>query len=398
MIVSNPIPVVRQYAFGRTVKSSISGEVAAAMTKARLSSKDLRHVFDFVHELYAPRDSDAFSAHLVSTLSRLVRADVHSYNEVNVGQHHVIYKIAPNDFVQIPNANEILVRHFDQHHYVQHVAATGDGSPRTFCDFVSLRQFKRTDLYQEFYGPMRLPFSLFTDLRDHDPAGTKITIGIHRGGRDFSIRDRNILTLLRPHIYQAMANAQLITRLEANRAALECVTAQASMGALTLTPRNTILWSTPQAATFLKQLPGWSAEYPDQLPAVLLNWIRSVDRGFNFPNELQTPCTPLELACGSSSVCLRLLRKDACRIIVLEEIARAFNPNQLASLGLSKRESEVLSWIAFGKTNEEIALILGARPATIKKHLERIYVKLGVGNRTAAAALAIELARTRQAD
>ena len=52
--------------------------------------------------------------------------------------------------------------------------------------------------------------------------------------------------------------------------------------------------------------------------------------------------------------------------------------------GLTARQREVLGWVAAGKTNRDIAAILGARPRTIEKHLERIYEKLGVENRTAA--------------
>lgn len=52
---------------------------------------------------------------------------------------------------------------------------------------------------------------------------------------------------------------------------------------------------------------------------------------------------------------------------------------------LTRRESEVLFWLGEGKSNREIAEILGVAPATVGKHLERIYPKLGVENRTAAA-------------
>ena len=52
---------------------------------------------------------------------------------------------------------------------------------------------------------------------------------------------------------------------------------------------------------------------------------------------------------------------------------------------LTRRESEVLYWVSMGKTNGEVGEIIGARPLTVKKHLEHIYDKLGVPNRTAAA-------------
>jgi len=60
-----------------------------------------------------------------------------------------------------------------------------------------------------------------------------------------------------------------------------------------------------------------------------------------------------------------------------------------AAFGLTAREAEVLYWVVKGKINRDIADILGASPGTVKKHLERIHMKMGVETRTAAAAMAI---------
>lgn len=54
-------------------------------------------------------------------------------------------------------------------------------------------------------------------------------------------------------------------------------------------------------------------------------------------------------------------------------------------LGLTRREAEVLTWVARGKSNAEIAAALFIAPGTVKKHLEHIYAKLGVRTRTEAA-------------
>ena len=56
----------------------------------------------------------------------------------------------------------------------------------------------------------------------------------------------------------------------------------------------------------------------------------------------------------------------------------------LEERGLTPREVEVLEWVARGKTNNEIGLILEISPRTASKHLEHIYTKLGVESRTAA--------------
>lgn len=76
-------------------------------------------------------------------------------------------------------------------------------------------------------------------------------------------------------------------------------------------------------------------------------------------------------------------------LLRLAPSSRTVSSDELrAELGLTGRESEVLSWISKGKTNRDIAQILGLSPRTIDKHLEQIYAKLGVENRTAAASIA----------
>ena len=60
---------------------------------------------------------------------------------------------------------------------------------------------------------------------------------------------------------------------------------------------------------------------------------------------------------------------------------------------LTLREAEVLYWVVKGKTNRDIGDILGTSPATVKKHLEHVFVKLGVETRTAAANLAMSRVR-----
>lgn len=67
---------------------------------------------------------------------------------------------------------------------------------------------------------------------------------------------------------------------------------------------------------------------------------------------------------------------DACMPSRVE-LARIFK--------LTQREAEVLLWVAQGKTNRDIGQILGTSPRTVNKHLEHVYVKLGVETRTAAA-------------
>lgn len=119
--------------------------------------------------------------------------------------------------------------------------------------------------------------------------------------------------------------------------------------------------------------------------------------GWSEPQDLRTgmnlgaddylvkPLAPEELI---AAVRARLRRAEAAP-------ARAASrpepePALLMALGLTPREAEVLFWLAGGKTNDEIATILGIGLTTVKKHLESTYAKLGVENRTSAAAMALE--------
>ena len=58
---------------------------------------------------------------------------------------------------------------------------------------------------------------------------------------------------------------------------------------------------------------------------------------------------------------------------------------------LTAREREVLQWLSCGKTDRDIACILGISPRTVHKHLQRVYEKLGVETRTAAVVRALGL-------
>jgi DNA-binding NarL/FixJ family response regulator len=72
------------------------------------------------------------------------------------------------------------------------------------------------------------------------------------------------------------------------------------------------------------------------------------------------------------------------------------SPLPLKSLGLTDREAEVLLWVAQGKSNGDIAVILGMAEKTVKKHMSNIFVKLGVEGRNAATVQALECLATQK--
>ncbi len=87
-----------------------------------------------------------------------------------------------------------------------------------------------------------------------------------------------------------------------------------------------------------------------------------------------------------------VLARAASHIRNARLLAQVTSAGYVASIEqyqLTPRETDVLAWVAKGKTNRDIGEILGMSPRTVNKHLEHIYVKLGVETRSAAAALAV---------
>jgi DNA-binding CsgD family transcriptional regulator len=89
---------------------------------------------------------------------------------------------------------------------------------------------------------------------------------------------------------------------------------------------------------------------------------------------------------------IRLVPDAPNDLLILEEERTKVDYAALLRLGLTPREAEVLHWVGEGKTNPEIGTILRTRPRTVAKHLEKIFAKLGVETRGAAAARVRSLA------
>lgn len=146
--------------------------------------------------------------------------------------------------------------------------------------------------------------------------------------------------------------------------------------------RGGILFSTRQANILLHAFfPGNPVA---SLPDVVFRWLTSSDGQkplvicASAKGDLQ-----IDQLASSDSRTLALLR--------LEQRNSSWGPKALRTLGLTPREAEVLYWITEGKTNPEISTILDTTLHTIKKHNNRLFAKLGVETRMAAARLAMSV-------
>ncbi len=151
------------------------------------------------------------------------------------------------------------------------------------------------------------------------------------------------------------------------------------------------VWQTPLARQWLRTY----FDAPDgQLPGEVLHWLQAqVLRVHSGSTEPQT----LVFERGGRQLVLTLQQQtgDEDWLVVMREVSDAAVVQALVgTFRLTLREAEVLYWVAKGKTNRDIGDILGSSPATVKKHLEHVFAKLGVETRNAAASVATSKVRS----
>ncbi len=150
----------------------------------------------------------------------------------------------------------------------------------------------------------------------------------------------------------------------------------AGFGVLLVDARGRVAWRSPQAALWLKSMDEVAA--PGRLPQAM-------------DAALLDDSAPVVLSSGGIQLSVRNMGRVGIgeTMLLLEQLsANASAPSRLTNAALTPRETEVLSWLAKGKTNRDIGDILGMSHRTVNKHLEHIFEKLGVETRAAAAALA----------
>lgn len=189
--------------------------------------------------------------------------------------------------------------------------------------------------------------------------------GFDAGGVDYVVKPVRVQEVV-ARLHTHTRNARIA------RLAREAVDV-AGMATLVVDTQGRIAWRSPQAGDWLARL-GAEAT-PGLLPPSL--------------GPALQPGAVVQVLAGTLRLSVRNLGSaNLGETLLLLAQQRGTPTDRLAEAALTPRETEVLSWLAKGKTNRDIAEILGMSPRTVNKHLEHIFEKLGVETRAAAAALA----------
>lgn len=243
-----------------------------------------------------------------------------------------------------------------------------------------------------------IPIVFMTGLSDTE----HLEAALAAGGVDYvtkPVKPREVMARMGVHINTARKVRKGAVEHNQARNALD------AFGYATITVRETdgrLMWQTPLARELLQRYCDTQAPVT---PEVLLQWLRrhAADARSMFePPRLSLENGPRRLTFrlhqqtgdgeaddgGAEGGDWLIVMQETNDASVIEALVQAF--------GLTAREAEVLYWVVQGKINRDIADILGASPATVKKHLERIHAKMGVETRTAAATMATNRVRQLQ--
>jgi len=200
-----------------------------------------------------------------------------------------------------------------------------------------------------------LPVIFMTGLAETE----NIVNAFDSGGVDYvvkPVRVEEVLARLQTHI----RNARVA------RLAREAVDV-AGFGVVLIDSQGRVAWQSPQARALLGE---------DEKDIDFLTLLSSTGVAPSLP--------------GRGDISIRNLGQvglGETMLLLAQNNLRNGDTARLLDAALTQRESEVLSWVAKGKTNRDIAEILGMSPRTVNKHLEHIFDKLGVETRSAAAAI-----------
>jgi DNA-binding CsgD family transcriptional regulator len=341
-----------------------------SVTVPRLSRADWQAVHDFLCEAEAVDGTESLPRSLLARLAALTGADAVTFSELDRDEKRILAETSSAD--DEDDDIELFWRIVDRHPLCRHHAETGRLDAIKLSDFGGRRARRRLEIYTDWYGRYGIVDELEAGLWPSQRF-TK-TLILESFSRDFTERDRNVLNVLRPHL------AALYRRgLERAKAAdvLAALETTRSVGVIALEQDGRVGFATAIARDLVR---AYTFEQLDrQLPTLLAAWLTQQQQNTIALVPSSSPALVLERP-GARLV----VRRAGSQLVLAEE--KKPTRRLTEHLDLTRREQDVLALVADGRSNAEIAAALWITTSTVRKHLEHVYNKLGVNNRTAAIA------------
>jgi hypothetical protein len=299
----------------------------------KLSSRDHDAVHAVLERVYALNDVDEFTATSVQSLAELIDADLSAFNEVNYQARRMLAVIDDPDVQRWYDGHQLeFERLMHQNPLITHHARTKD-APLRISDFISLEEWRKTDIYNAFYrhasGNYQIAMVLPVETR------TIVAFAFNRARSDFTERHRTMLTILQPHLTQAYKNAVAYTESLARTKTREDMLEAMEVGWIDLDFDLRIAGSAPQTVSMLKTFFEVDAFEADQLPPQLKAWVaRYLDDAKSNP-----PVDPFIVENATGRMVLRLFVSEASGLpsLMIDFAVGYDSPEALKTLGVTDR-------------------------------------------------------------
>jgi DNA-binding CsgD family transcriptional regulator len=353
-----------------------------------LTTSEIRRVMDVLPDAYSLCNRHAFTTRMLRVVTQVIPADIATYFTIDRRTCSFTSTAAPTGADDFPGSADVFRCCVPEHPLFVNFPRVRDGRAHKISDFLSRRQMHGLALYNEYYRRIGTEYQMAMALPGRKDA--IVGIALSRARLDCSERDRALLNVLSPHLWQAYVSAGAVSRLEARIGRVQEAAGAGDQEIVVLVDGQTTFTATARGRQWLAAYFGASRRRPDRLPEAVCHWMTRETGRLVPTDDVPSVRQPLVVHRDGHQLEIRLARQAEETILLLRERSTGVRAEELAALGLSPRETEVLAWVAQGKTNPEIGSILGMSGRTVGKHLERIYQKLGVETRTAAAAVAHE--------
>lgn len=340
---------------------------------ADLTAKQLRRALSAAGELAEAQDLADFPTLVAKMLRGLIPCEHSGYNAIDVKSAKASVVADPADVV-FDGGPEVLAQFAAQSPIIVRAAA-GDRSVLRLSDHISKRELHRTDLYNHVYRVVGLEYQLGVQLpllrSELGHPDEFIGLSLSRSHHDFTDADKQLLALVAP---LCCATAQRLHELALLRAIVESQTGEQDSAVVLIDASGTTVWASAAAEQRL------SLAVDQPLPGNLKSWLadqRTQQAGAR---------DQVTLLLEGEHVRPRLVRDAYPGLDSLHLLAATPKPgdDELQALDLTTRQREVLRLMLDGLTSRQIANRLLISPRTAEKHIEGIYGRLGVRNRSQA--------------
>jgi DNA-binding CsgD family transcriptional regulator len=362
-----------------------------------LALNDTQSLLQGIQTLYTFSNLETFGVDALKILNQLVPSDMPHFHATKVRTRQILRSFLPDCPGLTPEIEKMIDKHFDEHPILHHMPQTLHGAYQ-ISDFVNQKELHCLEaVYQQFLRPLDIEEQMTFFLPNATSGSwnkitqtdaTLVGFSLHRAQHKFTERDRLILNLLRPHLFQAYCNVQHYQQLQTDLDQLQ--QSLNHLGVVILDALGRVQSIAPQAIKWLETYfakPTCTAHLPDHL----WSWVKHQIAQLTKTPDLPKSCLPLRIQQAGKELVIRLvIEQPGERYLLLLEEQTPSPMNSLALLGLSQRETEVLACVMQGKDNKSIATHLSINVSTVRKHLESIYCKFGMHSRTEAIAQALQ--------